>query len=61
MGDENIAAATPPKAHYKKRAHTCFTPWVVSLVDAFGDVYVCCHHYDDHGKLRGSERQEYRL
>jgi len=34
---------------------------VVSLVDAFGDVYVCCHHYDDHRKLRGSERQEYRL
>ncbi len=27
MGDENIAAGTPLKAHYKKRAYTCFTPW----------------------------------
>lgn len=43
------------------RYYSCFTPYLFSLVDAFGDVYVCCHLYDDNGDFDSKERQKNKL
>jgi MoaA/NifB/PqqE/SkfB family radical SAM enzyme len=61
MGKDNVASGRPLSNYYKIENFACFTPYLFSLIDAFGDVYVCCHHYDDNGKLNSPERLENRL
>jgi hypothetical protein len=62
MSKANMAIGEPLYSYYKASRFTCFTPYLFSLVDAFGDVYVCCHLYDDNGpKLDSPQRREYCL
>lgn len=56
MSLENVASGQPLTGYYKSQSYTCFTPYLFSLVDAFGDTYVCCHLYDDNGRDGSAER-----
>ena len=42
-----IAQGTPLESFLKERKIRCFTPYLFSLIDAYGDVYPCCFLYHD--------------
>jgi|SRR5271157_4302441 len=42
-----ISSGRPLRNFYKRTQTRCFTPYLSSLIDAFGDVYPCCHLYYD--------------
>jgi len=43
----DIAQGIPINKYYENKPTKCFTPYIFSLVDAFGDVYPCCFLYHD--------------
>lgn len=45
----SVATGRPIESMYLGQNVTCFTPYLFSLVDAYGDVYTCCHLYEDNG------------
>ena len=55
----NIVAGKPTLTLYQSKRTICFTPYLFSLVDAFGGVYVCCHLYDDNGLFTSEQRRKY--
>jgi MoaA/NifB/PqqE/SkfB family radical SAM enzyme len=60
----DIAAGRPLQTFYGEREITCFTPYLFSLIDAFGDVYPCCFLYEDNQPYIGEAakvREEFRM
>jgi MoaA/NifB/PqqE/SkfB family radical SAM enzyme len=57
----DLAAGKPLRSYYAESKYTCFTPYLFSLVDTFGDVHVCCHLYDDNGVTVSAQREGYCL
>lgn len=57
FGAANIATGLPTLQLYQSRRCSCFVPYMFSLIDAFGKVYVCCHWYDDNGTFESDLRE----
>lgn len=61
--EEDIADGLPLNSHYQKNKIRCFTPYLFSLIDAFGDVYPCCFLYYDNDAYEQFKHQrvKYRI
>lgn len=60
----DIASGVPMRTFYSSRSTRCFTPYLFSLVDAFGDVFPCCFLYEDNSQFDGRVgriRRAYRV
>lgn len=59
----DITDGVPMKSFYKNNRIRCFTPYLFSLIDAFGDVYPCCFLYHDNeaNKELNKLRRRYRM
>lgn len=44
---EDVEAGLPTLSLFKNHRVPCFTSYMSTLVDAFGDVYPCCYAYFD--------------
>jgi MoaA/NifB/PqqE/SkfB family radical SAM enzyme len=60
---EDIAKGSPLNSYYQKYKIRCFTPYLFSLIDAFGNVYPCCFLYHDNDSYKGyeNEREKYKI
>ncbi|MEW6096678.1 MAG: radical SAM protein [bacterium] len=60
---EDIANGLPLNSYYQSNNIRCFTPYLFSLIDAFGDVYPCCFLYYDNDTYDEFKnmRERYRL
>lgn len=56
LGLTNLVLGQPTAGLYRSRHCGCFVPYLFSLIDAFGDVHVCCHWYDDNGPFASKLR-----
>lgn len=57
----DIAAGLPTRSYYRENETICFTPYLYSLIDFFGGVYVCSHLYDDNGKFKSDVRDKFKI
>ena len=59
----DIAEGKPLNKYYHSNQTRCFTPYLFSLVDAFGEVYLCCFLYHDNDPYDdfNKHREKYRL
>lgn len=60
---EDITKGLPLNSYYQNNKIRCFTPYLFSLIDAFGAVYPCCFLYYDNDAYEKyeSKRQRYRI
>jgi MoaA/NifB/PqqE/SkfB family radical SAM enzyme len=61
IGD--IAEGVPLRTFFKNNPTRCFTPYLFSLIDAFGDVYPCCFLYYDNDEFEKfkEKREVYKM
>jgi MoaA/NifB/PqqE/SkfB family radical SAM enzyme len=57
----DVAAGLPTLSYYQRNEILCFTPYLFALIDAFGQVHVCCHLYDDNGPFHSKRREKYAV
>lgn len=60
---QDISNGVPLNSYYRNNKIRCFTPYLFSLIDAFGDVYPCCFLYYDNDtyKKYREKREKYRM
>ncbi|MBN1213150.1 MAG: radical SAM protein [candidate division Zixibacteria bacterium] len=59
----DISEGTPLKTFFEKNEVRCYTPYMFSLIDAFGDVYPCCflYHDNDYFDIYDHTRRQYNV
>lgn len=55
---QDVAAGEPLRRYYAENRTRCFTPYLFSLIDAFGDVYPCCFLYPDNSPYATYEQAQ---
>ena len=63
LTDKDIWGGQPLYSYYQRSQIRCFTPYLYSMIDAYGDVYPCCFLYYDNEsyELFRERRRDYRM
>lgn len=61
--DKDIWEGQPLFSYYQRSQIRCFTPYLFSMIDAYGDVYPCCFLYYDNESYESfrDRRRDYRM